>query len=696
MNYIIKLSREARNRAQRTCIIQNFWNGLGVGFVVGDIIALLALFYNANSLQMALLFSALYISFPVAMLAPKFMAGSDCSSIWRWMWVVRTALLPAYLLVPLLPSQYQAWAVILIYFSFCALRSIGVSASFPVLQVLTSESERPVFMSRNVRSFTFGFMIVVLIAYLILEIGVFSSDLYNYQLLVVLGTIFSSMACIYLFALPHTGSLQKTDLCDILRVTRTALKDWQCRRVIILMMINTFVVILCGYMIPYMKEFMQLSSGNVVLMSLIGLVGAVLATQMLQIIGPRISSWGLILAANILVFAGVIFFCVSEPIASKAYMLFFIPAVVLIYFGRQAGLAVLLKVQTDAIPENDRYAFSAVFQLSGVVSSILAVGYIKLCEAWLQNLPIFHGNKYIPIFLACGIFSLLACTVILACHGLFRTATDLKLLAPRSLLAFVQVHMLSLRNGRISRLHGLEELMSRNNSLSRSLVMEFLQSRNITHRNAAMRSLLMQQIDESRQHLLADALDPDSPNREMSISALGLQNPDPAYIPSILKLLNERSGPIRSSALKTLMRYRYPIDAERFTALYAGFTDAMQKTNALIGVSWAQRIDLLSTVFNNDRHYSDEWLATVFQTLADIFDRRTEMVDLIDAAFSSPAEGESVLNELIDHQPEAAQTQVTDVDWLPQNTTLTRCCSSYLLYLLNKHKQSDDSKLDIA
>ena len=99
---------------------------------------------------------------------------------------------------------------------------------------------------------------------------------------------------------------------------------------------------------------------------------------------------------------------------------------------------------------------------------------------------------------------------------------------------------------------------------------------------------------------------------------------------------------------------------------------------------------------NNDRHYSDEWLATVFQTLADIFDRRTEMVDLIDAAFSSPAEGESVLNELIDHQPEAAQTQVTDVDWLPQNTTLTRCCSSYLLYLLNKHKQSDDSKLDIA
>ncbi len=680
MDSIIRLSRQARMKAQRLCIIQNFWNGLGVSFVIGDIIALFALFYNANSLQMVLLFSALYASFPAALLAPKFLHGRDCSSIWRWMWVVRSASIPAYFFIPYLPENYRAWAVVLVYFLFCAMRSVGVSASIPVLQVITSESERPAFMGKTIRSFTVAYALVVVASYFILRYGVFDTDQYNYHLLVALGLLFSAVSCLYLFFLPSTGALQRTSISDIFRVGKSALGNWLCRRVMILTMINTVIIILCSYTVPYMKEFMQLSSGNVVLMSIIGLSGAIVATQMLQIIGRRISSWGLILAAHLLIGVGVLFFAISAPFASVNYMFFFAPAIILIYFGRQAGIAIILKVQTDAIPQEDRYAFSTVFQLSGVVSSILAIGYIKICENWLQYFAVFNGNKYTPIFISCAVFCVISCAIVLACHGIFRTTADLKLLAPRSLFTFIQMHVLSAREDRISRMHGYEELMAKDNSLSRSLIMEFLKGNDFHHQNSAIRSLFVQQIDESRPYLMKYSLLKDSPLRDIAITALGLQKPEKEYLPKLLELLKEQSGAVRSTALKTLFRYGYVVDAAEFSQLYTGFSDSMQRLDALIGLSTSDQTELIAPVLDYEKNSAEEWLVVVYQILSDMFLKRAEMMELINETMEDCNEGAQILHEIIE-----------DKQWLEEHTrdkglvgvkNISAYCSTYIAYLV--------------
>jgi len=403
----IELSFEQRHKAQKICIIQNFINGIGVGFVVGDIITLIALYYHANSIQMGILFGALYATFPVALIAPKILGGRDCTSVWRIAWFLRALILIAYFFIGYLPTALQPWLIVIISYIFCALRSIGVSANLTVYSLISTAEERGSFIARIFRSLYASFLIVAVSSYLIINYHVFGLELSNYLGLVALGFIFSFASTLFLFYIPPTASLPNTNLRDVCHTIHEILITSKYRHVIILSTIHNIIMILCSYSIPYLKNSVGITSSQVVLLFLSGLVGGVFATQLLHYLGNKINSWIATAFCYLLTFGGMVFLAALSCNNSQFCYLYYILPMVLVYVGKQTSTALLSQIQSERLSANNRYLFSAVYQLSGIISVVLALSFVKSAEL-ISELHWHSGdNKYLLIFIFCCMLSII-------------------------------------------------------------------------------------------------------------------------------------------------------------------------------------------------------------------------------------------------------------------------------------------------
>ncbi|MBN1256241.1 MAG: hypothetical protein JXA52_00900 [Planctomycetes bacterium] len=471
---IINLSRKKQHAARPLLYQATFWNAWGNGLTTMAIIYLLALHYHASDFQMGLLYAAMYISGFAPVFAPLLLNGRETTAIWSKFWLLRTFACFPYLLLPFLPSNtMRVWVLVVAYYTFTIARAFGMSASFSVYKALATPRELPGTMATLVSLVQAGRLAVTILIFAVFGSGWFAKDEPAFILLIGIGIAFNGFTSWLLSRLPKTGYLEEGSLKSMAHAFRQVWQNPVMLKIAMVIACQTGLVICSAYRISYFKNVVEFSNSLVVLIVIAEILGAIISSYAIRIIGHSISPSALILGAQVVLMSFGFLWIFVEALPGWPTGLLWtfvetlpawpvIPLAILISVPiatcNVATFAVTLQLRTGILPEGREVQTSVVYQVTGVVAAVLTIGVLNLTEGITDLLTLPGIHQYSRQFGLMFILSILTCIIGIRMkpEGLRAVLTDMTLFAPANLKSIYSAYREETRNTQLLRKSGFE------------------------------------------------------------------------------------------------------------------------------------------------------------------------------------------------------------------------------------------------
>jgi hypothetical protein len=224
---------------------------------------------------------------------------------------------------------------------------------------------------------------------------------------------------------------------------------------------------------------------------------------------------------------------------------------------------------SERLPHDDATRVSAVYQLVGVLATVLGLAALA-GSRWLVaelDLPV---HAYAHAFALWAALSLGVCLLSLR---LARGAAAVDLLAqltPGNLSTIFRAHQLRTTERDLGPAQSLEreELLAAGTPAGRDLVLETLKSPDSWHRHAALRAARAAPFPEAVPAVMAEAADPDSNLRVEAVTTLGFLGGRQA-VPLLRGMLGDPDRWLAAVAVKSLARLGEPLPPADVLARYA-------------------------------------------------------------------------------------------------------------------------------
>jgi len=591
---ILSISRRAQRLAQKRLVTVGFTNAMGFGFITGQTIYLIALMYGADDTQMGLLYAAPFITTLASIFVPALLNGHETTSIWSRFWWLRSLLCLGYFALPwLLFANARVWLFVVLYYLFMATRAFGLSGYFTVVRALSPPRENASLMARTLLAGQVGVLLAQIIAFAVLTLNAVGTEERNLFALLAIGTFFNFVTARLIGKLPKTGYLEEGTMRGLARTAGEILRQPPYREVVLVTAFQAAMMVFAGYLISYLRNIAGFSSSEIFLFTLVGVLGAIVISNLMRQIGHRIQ-------ARAILFASHSALLVMSVVWALIRLLPGIDAnrwTVCILYGFSmlcltASATVALQLRTGRLPAHRSVEHSIVYDMAQVVGALIAIGLARLAV-----IPTFapaavmhpYSLTFLLWSLICALVCLLATRMRSARNGGLRE--ELGALLPSSIFTIIRAHRLDQDDNFIRRQLAMEGLMQSPNPVSRELILEHLRSPDVGIRGSCIRVLMGYPLAEALPALLAEAASPFSSLRSEAITAIGFSG-NHGMMPALWRLWNDAPPDIRAVLAKSMLRLGEPLPDDRMIETWNA-CPRQKRTDILVGLAATHRHHLL-------------------------------------------------------------------------------------------------------
>ena len=374
-------------------------NPLGSNLMMGPALFLLALEYGAGDLAMGVLYAGGYLAGGVAVFAPWLCARIDPARLTILAWWGRAWCGAPYLLLPFLASPV-AKVVLLVacFMGFAAVRMVGIIALNVATTAYVDVGRRPRLIAYAHVWYNVGVLGGTLLTTALLF---WHTGEAGYLSVLILGVLATFAAAHELRGLPAVG----------MRHERMRPLPWGDHGVREAMRTTALVVpqaVAAAYQVSSLRSVQELSSGMIVALTVVGVLGAILATRWLTRSLPRFGlkrvqigvHAALVVVGLAWAFSGI----VPEQARTWTCMALYVASQPLLAMS----LALMSAIQVDRLPPRGVVGASAIIQATGALGGAVGVFLIWLSAGWgLERLP--GAGAYAHAFLLWAACSLTIC-----------------------------------------------------------------------------------------------------------------------------------------------------------------------------------------------------------------------------------------------------------------------------------------------
>ncbi len=621
------------------------FNAIGIGFTLGYIISLLALYYGASDLQISIIYSVIFIANISLFVVPQLLGGKETTSIFRACWFIRACISAGYLLVPFIPgNQMKVIAVIIIYFLFLAVRSVGVGAVFVVQKAICPANITQEFAAKISYRFKAVLLFTGIFSYLILDKSGIPSQELAFMILIGIGVAGNFVSTYFLKKLPATGYVENRGFNGITDALRVINKNVYYKETLLFTMLITGQIICSSFIINYLKTVVGYSSGMILVITSTGFLFSVIASYFLSVTGDNVSYKALYFVSNFIiialsmVWAGIeLFYPHVHSMLVLYLILFSVTSFCLTLNG-----SILYRMQTVNIPENNSYLVSVIYQLSSVFASVAIVLLLNILLKYnfLDNFVFFH--QYSSVFIVWTCLAVLACIITVKIKGTWQFAIkdEFYSLMPANILGIFRVYRTGLIKIPGARKLKMDSLMLTESPVARKLVIEWMQSPDTEQRARALRVLGSIPYPEAFNFVVQEAVNDSSPLQGRAITVLGLMG-NKAAIEPLKRFISSPPSMAQAVAIKTLLRLGVDIEAVIIKKCYYAMDFNQYKLDILLGLSETGRRDLtMELVLSELENRPDVlWAQTLLLYAAQSFNIKETLVDIYSAEKSEDGGG---------------------------------------------------------
>ncbi len=597
---IAALPRPVQRQAQARALLVASLNPLGASITFGQIMYLLALHYGAGDTAMALLYASLNLTGLLSVLAPWLLAGQDTSTVQARAWFMRAVVSLGILALPLLATDgIKVWMLVVLVYLMMVARTVGILASASVQKAICSPRELASYSARAQGRWNLGVLLTTTLCFVVLhKQGLFPSTEWAFIALMAFGVVFNFATASVMAGMPQTGTITGASPLATLAGFAEAWRRPERREVLWLTLLQMPIGLAAAFQLNYLTHELGMPPARIFLLTLGGVLASVLAVRVLAVLAGRMSMRALWFGLHAVLATVALCWCMIEvvPVGSRTATCAVLW--VLAAGAIAASTAVYASMLSDRLPRDDAARVSAVYQLVGVLATVLGLAGLA-GGRWLVEYLGLPVHAYAHAF---ALWALLSTGVCFASLRLARGAAEVDLLAqltPGNLSTIFRAHQLRTAERDLGPAQAMEreELLAAGTPAGRDLVLETLKSPDGWHRLAAVRAVRAAPFPEAAAALMAEAADEASPLRVEAVTTLGFIPGDRA-VPLLRRLLDDADPWLGAAAVKSLARLGVNLPVEEILRRYAAVPTARERNELLIALAVAGRSgeleDLLS------------------------------------------------------------------------------------------------------
>jgi hypothetical protein len=661
---IATLPPPMQRRAQARSLLVAVLNPLGSSITFGQVTCLLALLYGAGDTAMALIYASLSLTGLLALFAPRILAGQDTSTVQTQAWFVRGIASAGLLGLPLLASDaIKVWVLIGVIYLMSAARTVGMLANVAVSKAICSPRELGGFIGQVHARWNAGILITTVLCFAVLSAQhLFTTPEWAYMALLGFGVILNLATAWTMTGLPRTGTITGAGPWELLAGFGVAWRRPECREVLWLTLLQAPIALAAAFQLNYLTHVLGMNASTVFLLTLAGVMASLLATRVLTVVCGRISSRALWFGLHAVLAMVAILWCAVEVVPPEARS----GACAVLWVLASAAIAgsgaIYVSMLSERLPAEDTTRMSVVYQLVGVLATILGLGALAAAKWGTGMMQAGWIHPYSHAFALWAVLSIGVCALSLRMAGGTATVDLLAQLTPGNLSTIFRAQRLSIAARDRGPMQALEreELLASGTPAGRDLVLETLHSPDSWDRLAALRAVRSAPFPAATAAVCAELADETSPWRTEAATTLGFLG-DHAVVPQLRRLArDERDAGLAAAVSKSLSRLGAPLSDGDLLARYAAAPSPRERNDLLIALATAGRTAALDGLLVGaiGGRAPARWIETLALYAAQARNGREAMHRVLASEIDRPGTGlDEALALLAEHSGvEAAET----------------------------------------
>ena len=552
MNTTRFLSQEEKESGIKYHFGHQRFNGLGFNFIGDTPVTLLAIHFGASNVQLGYLASTLYLTGILLMLVPKLFAGRNLAQLHFWSWLFRGLVCLFYSALWFISGDAAVLIILITYTLFCSTRIIGVALYQPILRMITNSQNRGEIIARSSINFQIALTGARLISYIVTSIQRFSGTA-GLLLLQYLGIISNTIASFYARKVPCRETVHYRRGDNLWKIFISAMKERDLRTAIILNWTNIGLMILFGFLVPFLRREAGLATSEIFLFTLTIALSNILAGYYVKIFADRLGSKPLLLG-GLLALGGCALTWVFLSPSTPLFVL--MPMGLVTGFFINSNNMLVGRIILRSLPEGDTVGYNSMINFFVALISILigiGGGYLADHQQY-WNLPLANGYSLTFFTAFCA-----ALAAVFICLRLkeseSRSGREVMgiLFSPANLQAFWQIGRLSKTTDPIARRTLLLHIGKTENPLTTEEIHSIMANPLSPDKGEVIKTLFSFPRLELLPDLMKVAENPSSRYRVEAIFSLGAY-PDLNNRKLLEGMLGDKNPEIRSNAAKALGR----------------------------------------------------------------------------------------------------------------------------------------------
>jgi hypothetical protein len=577
------LTEEEKQRGVKGLVQFQSFNGMGYSFLGDTTVYLLAIMYGASNVQLGYISSAAFLSGIFLPLVPRLFAGRNIVAVLSTAWILRGLVCIGYTGLYFLEGRAAVYLILAIYTSFSVIRTAGVVMFRPMMRMISTNANQGQVVGKSDFAFQSSAIFSRGASFLITSFERFSG-LNGLMGLQLIGVLSNTLAGLSVRKIPCRETVEYRKGAGVLSQLRTAGKNKNLLRALILQWLSIAVLVLANLTIPFVRSRLSFTTSEVFLFSMGITLATILAAMFVRTFADKIGSRPLIIITSLftLIFTAVWAF-LPETLGKVIY---FIPGILLMFMVSTSRM-LIGKLMIQVMPDDDRIGFNSMVDfITALISLILGVAGGRLIDYGPDGGTLLL-NGYTWTFALGALLSFLI--FLLTLHLEESDTMEEKdaaalLLSIDGLRAFMHISKLQRISDPIRKQTVLLSIGSNRNDVATSEIRRMLLSPFSSEKAELIRSLFYNPRPSLLPLLLEEAADYDSYTQNEAIFALG------AYKSAeteklLLKLLESSSARVRASAAKALGGIGHTASLGRISAMFLGEQDVRNRMNYTIALS---------------------------------------------------------------------------------------------------------------
>ena len=551
------LSKEEKETGLKYHLRFQFFNGAGFNFIGDTPITLLAIYFGATNVQLGYIASTIYITGVLLLLVPKIFAGRNLARLYFWSWLFRGAICLLYTALWWVSGSTAVLIILATYTLFCAARIIGSALYQPLLRMISTAQNRGEVVARSSINFQLSLTGSKLFSFLVTSIQRFSG-IVGLLLLQYLGIIFNTLAAFSNRKIPCRETVTHRKGQNLGRIFISSMKNKTLRSAVLLNWITIALMILFGFIVPFLRREAGFSTGEVFLFTMAASLSNLLAGYYTKTFADRLGSKPLLIGGTIGL--GICFIVwVFLPPASSISLIFFLGFIT--GFFLYSNNMLVNRVIIRRLPEGDSVGTNSMINfVVALISIVIGTGGGWLADNQsMWNLPLTNG--YSLTFASAVLFSVISLFLGLRLREPeSRSGREVVgiMFSPSNLQTFWQIGRLNRVSDPITRRTLLVHIGKTDNQMTTEEIHSIMAAPLSPDKSEIIKNLFSFPRMELLPDLLNEAANPSSRNRSEAIFALGAyKTPDSVNL--LQKLLIDSNSEVRSNAAKSLGRLKQTV-----------------------------------------------------------------------------------------------------------------------------------------